>query len=356
MNDYIAITVLAGITVGALCLQFAYEYIYDIRQVRATKKQLAKANIPPPHITIIMQTHNDETVIADSLASILHNSYMRYHIVIIDNASSDKTVKHLRSFARAYPNQIGQVIAKRKFQQLKAGELVRRYARGELVLIMASPHLLDQQALAQIVQSFSAHPQTEWLGLRTEQGEGGWILRTAKRYNGVIQHISHKLSNWPQPALLAQQSIFAVRSNYNRTGISCTGYAGSALAHSLRQPVSAERVLIPNRQSNLPIDEASIQKGARLFIRTTAAVIPLLFSSFIVLAIAMQDKTLFLYGWVIFSASIIVSITGDKDLTLSRKLSYLIHVIPAYILYCGYYLSSVLFWLYDLSKQRIRIL
>lgn len=352
MNNLLVATVLSSAAIAAVSLQFIGEYIYDIRRIRARKQQAHADAATPPLVTIIIQTHNDHANINACLASILQSSYISYQIVIVDNASTDDTVRQLRTIAAQYPDRIGRIVAKRKFQPLKVRELIRRYAKGEIVLFMTSPHLLDKQALTQLTQHFAHDQQLTWLGLRTEQAGSSWIFTTAQKYAGVMQHSSRKLTGWPQLTSLDKESIFVMRRTNTRTKAGdshMTGYADNAWARCLRQPLPAERIRLP-KHGSLPR-----RRGAHLARLTAMTLIPILCSSFILLAIAAQDITLFLYGWVIFTTMLVISIAGDKDLSLRRKLGYFVHIIPAYLLVGSYFIAISLLEFGNLLRRKQNI-
>lgn len=51
-----------------------------------------------PKISVIMATHNDESTISDSIESILKQTYQNIEFLIIDDYSTDETLKILKNF------------------------------------------------------------------------------------------------------------------------------------------------------------------------------------------------------------------------------------------------------------------
>ena len=51
-----------------------------------------------PKISVIMATHNDESTISDSIESILNQTYQNIEFLIIDDYSTDETLKILKNF------------------------------------------------------------------------------------------------------------------------------------------------------------------------------------------------------------------------------------------------------------------
>lgn len=56
-----------------------------------------------PHISVIMPAHNAQKYIASAIESILYQTFKKFELIIINDASSDKTLDTIKSFLRKDP-------------------------------------------------------------------------------------------------------------------------------------------------------------------------------------------------------------------------------------------------------------
>ena len=50
------------------------------------------------NVSIIIPHHNNKKILKDCLDSLYQSSYKKFEIIIVDNASSDKSVEEIQSF------------------------------------------------------------------------------------------------------------------------------------------------------------------------------------------------------------------------------------------------------------------
>lgn len=107
MLQYIVIwifTIVGMINFIHLGLYIAGANIYDIRQMRRSQRTSSKpaataAGTPPdPHVTVLIPAHNEEMGVINTIETVRKNTYKNISIVVIDDASTDRTPELVREY------------------------------------------------------------------------------------------------------------------------------------------------------------------------------------------------------------------------------------------------------------------
>jgi len=99
-----------------------------------------------PLVSVIITTKNEQDVIGDILESIKKQTYQNSEIILVDNYSSDKTLKMAKEFTKKVFNKGPERSAQRNFGVKKA--------LGEYVLILDADMVLTQKVLEEAVKLF----------------------------------------------------------------------------------------------------------------------------------------------------------------------------------------------------------
>ncbi len=142
-------------------LSLLFANVYD---VQATRKSLARLKHPygkwrryRPVVSIIVPAHNEAAVIVRCLESIVKNSYRKYELIVVDDASTDSTSPLVREFINKYPKKEIRLIRKRR-NVGKGGAIntaLGRYTKGELIMTLDADSVLDRKAIRNAVKYFS---------------------------------------------------------------------------------------------------------------------------------------------------------------------------------------------------------
>jgi len=82
------------IAVGTLMLVY-----YPLVIISELRPRHAPAfDTPNPLVSIVVPAYNEEIVIANCVNSILASNYKNYEIILVDDGSSDGTLKEMRKF------------------------------------------------------------------------------------------------------------------------------------------------------------------------------------------------------------------------------------------------------------------
>ncbi len=100
--------------------------VYDILQLRRgrpAKKKSATPLPPDPHVTVLIPAHNEQMGVINTIETVRKNTYKNVSIVVIDDASTDRTAELVRDY-------IAQNAAKTAVRLVrKNGKMVREYYR-----------------------------------------------------------------------------------------------------------------------------------------------------------------------------------------------------------------------------------
>lgn len=88
---------------------------------------------PGPKISVVIPAHNEELVISDTLVAILAQDYPDFEVIVVDNASTDKTAEVVRRFeGKSGPEKV-RLVHEPKKGLLHARERGRKEAKGDIV-------------------------------------------------------------------------------------------------------------------------------------------------------------------------------------------------------------------------------
>lgn len=118
-------------------------------------------------ISIIITTKNEEAVLKDLLTSIFKQTYKNFEIILVDNFSTDKTVK----IAKKYTNKIFKKGPERSTQR----NFGVSKAKGEYVLIIDADMVLTRNVLKSSIKKITSEPKLEALVIPEKSfGDGYW--------------------------------------------------------------------------------------------------------------------------------------------------------------------------------------
>ena len=125
------------------------------------------------HLSVLLPAYNEERAIRPVLAEIveaLSNDDIRYEILVVDDASTDRTAEMAEQFAAACWQCPVRVIRCPERRGAGAARKVGiRQARGEIVLMLDADGSYPASAIPELLRYFPAYDQVN--GARTsEQG------------------------------------------------------------------------------------------------------------------------------------------------------------------------------------------
>ncbi len=120
------------------------------------KNQVNKISSYNPKVSVIVPNYNHAIYLEERLASIYHQSYMNYEVILLDDCSKDQSRKILMDYQKQYP-KITQCI----FNESNSGSTFAQWkkgienATGELIWIAESDDFCDLDFLEKLIPFFS---------------------------------------------------------------------------------------------------------------------------------------------------------------------------------------------------------
>jgi glycosyltransferase involved in cell wall biosynthesis len=101
--------------------------------------------------SILIPVYNGAEVIGDTLRSLLSQSFQNFEIIVQDDASSDDTIKVIKSFNEP---RIKVFRNEKNLGYSKNLDSLRKYAAGDIVYLMGQDDILGQDALLNTYNAF----------------------------------------------------------------------------------------------------------------------------------------------------------------------------------------------------------
>ncbi len=174
--------------------------IYDLQsavqahhlQVRPYASQLRQR----PLVSILVAAHNNQATIQSCLKSITANTYRKYQIVIINNASSDTTKKLAQTYITNHPNKDIKLLSKRQYVLYKQALLDGfKRADGELIIILKATDRLSKNFISAMVKAFISSPTIDALTPNIIVDEYPSLLALGQQFAVQAQAQFKKLSS-----------------------------------------------------------------------------------------------------------------------------------------------------------------
>lgn len=138
---------------------------------------------PPPQVTVLLPAYNEERAIERVLAEIveaLAETGLDYEIVVVDDASTDRTAELAERFAaNCWQCQVTVIRSSENRGAGAARKRGIRAARGDVIVMLDADGSYPASSIVELLCWFPAYDQVN--GARTsEQGTLPWLRRPAK--------------------------------------------------------------------------------------------------------------------------------------------------------------------------------
>ena len=335
--------------------------LYDTKEIKR-QRQLsrhphARQYRQRPLISVIIPVHNDERAIERCLSGLWRGSYRKFEIIVVDGASQDSTKRIVKKLMAEQPKRSVRLIARRSpgtgVEAIAAS--YKKYASGELVLLLNVGDILDKRALHNAVQHFNAEPDICILRLNHRVISAFSTVGLFQQYQELVRQRSKKFTSVSNSdyegtgaasaATIYRRNVFldnmsqpvrqfgnrAVRSYYASDVIANTEPLQSfygLLRQTYRwqlgrlQALRHQRRLFFSRDGGYSNFLTWFGLPLALCAGITSLFVPLLLSYFIYLAVKLHEPTFFILSWVILSLFLLLSVWGDEHLKFRQKAVY----------------------------------
>ena len=98
-------------------------------------------------VSIIMPAYNAEKFIHESIDSIIHQSYQKWELIIVDDGSKDKTRSIIKDYADSFPNQIRTYHHEHNKGTAQALSTALSYTEGQYICWLSADDLYEKDFL-----------------------------------------------------------------------------------------------------------------------------------------------------------------------------------------------------------------
>lgn len=195
---------------------------YDIRQFRRlSSSQRRDHHKLRPLVSVLIPAHNEELGIVRCLDSVRRNTYRKLEIIVVDDASSDKTRKLVRQYMTQYPNRNIRLMYKQK-NVGKAAALnhaLRRGATGELIMTLDADSVLHKKAISNAVSYFE-DPKVVGVAANVRIMDNLTVLGLLQKFEHMVGYRSKKFFTVTNSEFI----VGGVASTYRHEIIKRVGY------------------------------------------------------------------------------------------------------------------------------------
>lgn len=126
---------------------------YKIKQRINLKSPQQKNENYKPFVSIMIPAHNEESVIANTVETVLQLDYPNFEIIAIDDRSTDNTASVLKDLEKKYPNKVIAFIRPKDAFPGKSAVLndALKFAKGEAILVFDADATMDPDFLTNLV-------------------------------------------------------------------------------------------------------------------------------------------------------------------------------------------------------------
>lgn len=167
-----------------------------------------------PKISIVTPVFNSENYIAETIQSVLTQSYPNIEFIIVDGGSTDRTLDIIKEFQNKtiYPNQITKVISEPDNGMYDAIAKGFACATGEIFCYLNSDDTFECDGLSSVGRFFAHSPKANILYHEDTVLVNGW------KYPNIYQPKNIKTHHLLAGHILFQDGVFFRRYAYEAVG------------------------------------------------------------------------------------------------------------------------------------------
>ena len=109
-------------------------------------------------VSVLVPAHNEEQDIADSVISIFKNRYKNLEVIVINDASTDRTQEVLESLQPQYPN-LKILHMEKNLGKANGLNLALNMSKGDIIFTLDADSMLDEYAIEWAVWHFITFPR-----------------------------------------------------------------------------------------------------------------------------------------------------------------------------------------------------
>ena len=126
---------------------------YKIKTRNAQKCPLQRNENFKPFVSIMIPAHNEESVIGNTIKTVLNLDYPNFEVIAIDDRSTDNTASVIMDLEKQYPNKVKAFIRDKNAFPGKSAVLndALTIAKGEAILVFDADATMEPNFLTNLV-------------------------------------------------------------------------------------------------------------------------------------------------------------------------------------------------------------
>lgn len=131
---------------------------------------MKKTKTTKPLVSVIMPVYNAENYVSEAIESMLSQTYANFELIIVNDASTDKSGEIIDKYQKKYPRIIAAIHLKKNLNAggEGAGNIAFSKAKGEFVARMDADDIAHPKRLAKQVEFLQKNPDVALVGLCAE--------------------------------------------------------------------------------------------------------------------------------------------------------------------------------------------
>lgn len=140
-----------------------------------------------PLISVLMTAYNREKYIAEAIESVLASTYNNFELIIVDDASTDRTVEIAREYEKK-DARIRVCVNEKNLGQFPNRNKASEYAKGEFIYYADSDDTLLPDGLEKLIHAMNQFPESGF-GMYNNQVKEVTLIESKE---GVYNHFFKK--------------------------------------------------------------------------------------------------------------------------------------------------------------------
>lgn len=167
---------------------------------------------PEPLVSVLMTSYNREKYIGEAIESVLNSTYKNFELIIVDDASDDKTVQIAKSF-ESMDQRITVYVNKVNISQFPNRNEAAKYAKGKYLKYLDSDDMIFNWGLAYCVDLMEKYPEA---GIGIFKAENNVTEAFLASEDAINKHFfRHSFLNIGPSGIIIKKDAFENIGGYN---------------------------------------------------------------------------------------------------------------------------------------------
>jgi glycosyltransferase involved in cell wall biosynthesis len=173
-------------------------------------------------ISVVIPVHNREQLIARSIDSVMAQTLAADEIIVVDDASTDRTADVVSNAAKSYSN-LRLVLLKENVGASRARNVAVGIAKGDLIAFLDSDDIWHTDKLSKQVKEFNAdrHLVAVFCGIEAVSADTGARIKITPKPRVTLDDLYHSNSLMTMSCALIAKSALVAVAGFDETLPTC---------------------------------------------------------------------------------------------------------------------------------------